>query len=81
MAWRRTATTTNWLRIRALRGCSMVFVVDVDSGRRGRVGHARVVPMRAYAGKPIVNALDALRDGLRRNPAAGCGASSKGPSQ
>ncbi|MGE4279431.1 MAG: NifB/NifX family molybdenum-iron cluster-binding protein [Magnetospirillum sp.] len=55
-------------RIRALRGCSMVFVVDVGPEGEAGLARARVVPMRAYAGKPIVNALDALRDGLRRNP-------------
>lgn len=55
-------------RIRALRGCSMVFVVDVGPEGEAVLARARVVPMRAYAGQPIATALDALRDGLRRNP-------------
>ena len=55
-------------RLRALRGCRMVFVVDVGPEGEAGLARAKVVPMRAYAGQPIVNALDALRDGLRRNP-------------
>lgn len=55
-------------RLRALRGCALVFLVD--AGPAGEAGLARehVVPVRSFAGQPIAAALDALRDGLRRNP-------------
>ena len=55
-------------RVKALRGCALVFVADVGPEGEASLARARVVPMRAYAGQPIVCALDALRDGLRRNP-------------
>ncbi len=57
-------------RLRALRGCALVFVADL--GPEGEYGLARerVLPMRNFAGQPIAMALDALRDGLRRNPRA-----------
>lgn len=54
-------------RLKALAGCSLVFVADVGpDGERGLAGR-RIAPMRQFAGQPIAHALDAVQDSLRRN--------------
>jgi len=55
------------LRLKALKGCSVVFVADVGlDGERGLV-RQRIAPLRQFAGQPIATALEALVDGMRRN--------------
>lgn len=56
-------------RLKALAGCSLVFVVDVGPEGEHGLATRRIAPMRQFAGQPIALALDALRDSLRRNPA------------
>ena len=47
------------LRLRATRGCDLVFVADV--GPEGEFGLARdqVTPIRQFAGQPVATALEA----------------------
>lgn len=54
-------------RLKALAGCSLVFVVDVGPDGEHRLAGKRIAPMRQFAGHPIAAALDALQDSLRRN--------------
>lgn len=55
-------------RIRALRGCSLVFVAALGPEGESGLARARIAPMRQFAGQPIAHALDALHQGLRANP-------------
>lgn len=55
-------------RLKALKGCALVFVADVGPHGEHGLARQRVAPLRQFAGQPIALALDALRDGLRRNP-------------
>jgi nitrogen fixation protein NifX len=54
-------------RLAALAGCALVFAAGI--GDEGEHGCARmgIVPLRRFAGQPIVTALQALQDGLRGN--------------
>lgn len=54
-------------RLKALQGCSLVFVADVGPDGEMGLARQRVAPVRQFAGQPIALALDALRDGLRSN--------------
>lgn len=54
-------------RLKALRGCTLVFVADVGPDGEVSLARERVAPVRQFAGRPIATALDALRDGLRAN--------------
>lgn len=55
-------------RVKALKGCSLVFVAAIGPDGEHQLTQLRVAPMRKFAGQPIAMALDALRDGLRSNP-------------
>lgn len=55
-------------RLKALKGCALVFVADVGPDGEHGLARQRVAPLRQFAGQPIALALDALRDGLRSNP-------------
>lgn len=55
-------------RLQALRGCALVFVVDVGPDGEHGLARQNVAPMRQFAGQPIALALEALRDSLRANP-------------
>ncbi|MGE5476746.1 MAG: NifB/NifX family molybdenum-iron cluster-binding protein [Bacteroidales bacterium] len=54
-------------RVRALAGCTLVFVAAIGPDGERALAQRRVVPMRQFAGQPVAAALDALRDSLRRN--------------
>ena len=54
-------------RLKALTGCSLVFVADVGPDGEHRLANKRIAPMRAFAGQPIAAALVALQDRMRRN--------------
>lgn len=55
-------------RLKALEGCTLVFVTDVGPEGEHALARQRVFPMRQFAGQPVASALDALRDGFRRAP-------------
>lgn len=55
-------------RLEALRGCALVFVADVGPEGEHGLARERIAPMRQFAGQPVAVALDALHDGIRRNP-------------
>jgi len=55
-------------RLRALKGCSLVFVAAVGPDGELGLARARIAPLRQFAGQPIAAALDALHLGLRANP-------------
>lgn len=52
-------------RVRALAGCDLVFVAEVGPEGELELARTRAVPIRRFAGRPVVAALEALRDGLR----------------
>lgn len=54
-------------RLRALAGCTLVFVADVGPDGERALSRRRVTPVRSHAGQPVALALDALRDRLRAN--------------
>ena len=54
-------------RLRALAGCTLVFVADVGPDGERALSLRRVAPVRSHAGQPVAAALDALRDRLRAN--------------
>ena len=57
-------------RLAALDGCTLLFTAGI--GPEGELGCARrrVVPLLRFAQQPVAAALEALRDGLRRDPPA-----------
>jgi nitrogen fixation protein NifX len=55
-------------RLKAVTGCTLVFVADIGpDGERG-LARQKTAPMRQFAGQPIAVALEALRDSLRATP-------------
>ncbi|HLO77292.1 MAG TPA: NifB/NifX family molybdenum-iron cluster-binding protein [Magnetospirillum sp.] len=54
-------------RLKALSGCSLVFVADVGPDGEHALARKKVVPMRQFAGQPVAAVLDALQYNLRRN--------------
>lgn len=56
------------LRLKALKGCSLIFLADVGPDGEYALARQRVSPLRQFANQPIAVALDALRDGMRSNP-------------
>jgi nitrogen fixation protein NifX len=52
-------------RIAAVDGCQMVFVAEVGPEGEFALARQRIVPIRRFAGQPVVAALDALHSELR----------------
>ncbi len=57
-------------RLAALDGCALVFVAEAGPEGELGLGRRKVTVLRKFAGHPVADALDALRDGLRDNPPA-----------
>lgn len=55
-------------KYRTLQGCSLVFVEDIGVEATARLTAMHVQPVRSYAGRPIVEALDDLSQRLRQTP-------------
>lgn len=52
-------------RLRALRGCDVVFVADVGPEGARELARNRILPLKTHAGQAITIALDALSQSLR----------------
>jgi nitrogen fixation protein NifX len=55
-------------KLRAIRGCALVFVQDIGSDAVGKLAGLRVQAVRSYSGRPIAEALDDLSQRLRMRP-------------
>lgn len=52
-------------RIEAMRGCNLVFAAEVGPEGEFALARCNAVPVRQFAGQPVVAALDALRNAMR----------------
>lgn len=57
-------------KLRALRGCSLVFVSDIGVAGEARLAQSDIRAIRRFAHQPIAEALDQLIQVMRTNPAA-----------
>lgn len=54
-------------RLKACRGCTLVFVADAGPEAEAALARQRAAPMRAFAGQPVAAALEAVQASLRAN--------------
>ena len=54
-------------RLKALKGCALVYVADVGPDGEAALARQKSAPMRQFAGQPVALVLEAMQASLRCN--------------